>query len=109
MAFNIFMLSYTVHRKETSSWDADEAKHWADHVRNQIPTTKEGWDTHAGVETTLTGTMDLYGSYNKVGAAKTFISKEINPLFKDVPSKYKPVVLCVLLVNGIDEVIKFQL
>lgn len=109
MASNIFMLSYTVHRKETPSWEADDAKYWADNVRNQIPTVKEDWDTHAGVETTLTGTMDLYGSYNKVGAAKTNISKEINPLLKDVPSKYKPDVLCVLLVNGIDEVIKFQL
>lgn len=109
MASNIFMLSYTVHRKETLSWEADDAKYWADNVRNQIPTVKEDWDTHVGVETTLTGIMDLYGSYNKVGAAKTVISKEINPLFKDVPSKYKPDVLCVLLVNGIDEVIKFQL
>ncbi|MDD2032069.1 hypothetical protein [Pseudomonas sp. 39167] len=109
MASNIFMLSYTVHRKETPSYDADEAKYWADHVRNQIPTVKEDWSTHAGVETTLTGTMDLYGSYNKVGLVKTSISTEIKPLFKDVPIKYKPEVLCVLLVNGIDEVIKFQL
>lgn len=109
MATNTFMLSYTVHRKETLSYEADEAKQWADHVRNQIPTVKEDWSTHAGVETTLTGTMDLYGSYDKVGLAKTSISKEIKPLFKDVPSKFKPDVLCVLLVNGIDVVIKFQL
>lgn len=80
------MLSYTVHRKETLSYEADEAKQWADHVRNQIPTVKEDWSTHAGVETTLTGSMDLYGSYDKVGLAKLASRKRSNLSSKMFPA-----------------------
>ncbi|HDS1738697.1 hypothetical protein NPS49_02375 [Pseudomonas putida] len=109
MASNTFMLSYTVSRKETPYYDVDDATHWAKHVRDHIPSIKQDWDTHNGVETTLTGTMNLYGFYDKVGAAKAHISKEITPLFEGVPRKYKPDVLCVLVVNGVDEVIKFTL
>lgn len=109
MASNIFMLSYTVSRKEVRPWYADEAKHFADQVRNNIPKLKQEWDTHGDVETTLTGTMDLFVYTNKVSAAKTIISKEISSLLDAVPSQYKPEVSCVLLVNGINELIEFKL
>lgn len=110
MASKLFMLSYTVSRKEKdSSSENDRSKTYADHVRDQILNIQNGWKKHPDVETTFTGAINLDGFYNKAGAAKDSISKEISPLLKDVPSQYKPAISLVLMVNGLDEVVEFKL
>ncbi|MBX8516941.1 hypothetical protein K5D69_19855 [Pseudomonas cichorii] len=110
MASNLFMLSYTVSRKEkASSYESELSKDFADQVRNKILNIENGWNKHAEVETTFTGTIHLDGFYNKASLAKKIISKEISPLLKDIPYDYKPIVSLVLLVNGLNEVVEFTL
>lgn len=109
MASNVFMLSYTVSRKEVHSYYDHKAKSAADHVRDKIPKVNQYWETHGDVDTTLTGNMDLSGYLDKISAARSMISEKIKPLFKEVPSDFKPEVSCVLVVNGINDLIKFNL
>lgn len=107
---SLFMLSYTVSRKEKISTDENKrSKDWADNIRDQILNIQNGWKKYSDVETTFTGALELDGFYVKAGAAKTIISNEILPFLKEVPLEYKPVVSLVLLVNGLNEVIEFKL
>lgn len=110
MASKLFMLSYTVSRKEKdTSYENERSKTWADFVRDKIFNIQNGWKKHTDVETTFTGIIDLDGFYDKVEAAKANISKEISLFLKDVPYQYMPVVSLVLLVSGLDEVVEFKL
>ncbi|WP_072430808.1 MULTISPECIES: hypothetical protein [unclassified Pseudomonas] len=110
MTSKLFMLGYTVSRKEKdSSYENDRSKNWADHVRDKILNIQNAWKKHANVETTFTGTIDLDVFYDKAGAAKANISKEISLLLKDGPSQYVPVISLVLLVSGLNEVVEFKM
>lgn len=110
MASKVFMLSYTVsHKEKETKYEEEQSTIWANDVRRKILNLQCGWKKHAEAETTFTGTMNIDGYGSKVAEAKKNVAEQILPILEAVPSKYKPLITFVLLVDGVGEVVKFAL